>query len=929
MPSVRIRQVLLVLAVVAVGAIIVTIMPHFLDLATSNDSSPTTQCDDEILKSTTVDTTLSMSGNSEKPSFSSDTTFTVPKYWRGVDGLVSSPDEAKFRDAVTCFLPDKSQEYDSQAYRTGPPTVSVDDSEQAKRKKQELVGDHITLEDYVQSNDGDPSYLPGDLGVWSLYNQGATTSVCVASQPKQWPHSYLLAVLCPVLGKSLYGQWTIHLDLQGSTIVSSSHRPVQYSGGTSATWKVKNLGDTGGFWVELRPDRASGLYFAIQKWHGGVIPLLSGMIGWSTFFVLLLILARRGNLWISYVQGNKKWNAAKTLQGICICALLACALIITVDAIWSLSSDKTPHATYARIEAILVFGLVSAVGLQAWRRSWRKFLVILAVLILGTLAYFGPREITLESGQFSPSTANLDRWYLYGYLNHLFVGAALVGVLIAAALAVGKTAVETGIPAKEPADSTAKNEPPRHGPSRGLALVGVLIAALAVSNTAVETGIPAQGLADSTAKTESPRHGPSRATRYVIGVFCGMAVVLQWLRVAYDQWDHRRLFPGESASLESISSALLPQFPWFPDFILHWLPALLYYSAIIYVFATLAELARADTPGKRAVISSVPPAFQLTVLLFAIGVVGLYGSYRSVQIPISFLVSLVLMRMVLRPTDRLEIEIQHAKEKANEADLEQLQQVLLQNSRTEAASQERQDEGGDDTGTIMRWWRRRRSDTNIAAAEDSVSSFSDQEIALALGPRIGWWGNALYATKISALVAILVVAYDAYQANRSGVFSGFLQARDGFFLALQWVLSEVITWITVGFTLGALWPLIPGRRGVYKGLVLGAVAVVSAGVDYLIARGFSQDTYDFISWSVLILSFFAIVAIILDVSTLKKVGRKRWEFIDYLRLRDTRWLATYGAVVIIVVFAIIQQIRSGQPLSTVPVSVINSILRNK
>jgi Family of unknown function (DUF6185) len=827
---------------------------------------------------------------------------------------------------VTCFLPDNSQ-----AYRTGPPTVSVDDSEQAKQKKQELVGDHITLEDYLQSNDGDPGYLPSDLGVWSLYDQGSTMSACVASQPKQLPHSYLLAVLCPILGKSLYGQWTIHLDLQGSTIVSSSHRPVQYSGGTSATWKAKNLGDTGGFWVELRPDRASGLYFAIQKWHGGVIPLLSGMIGWSILFFLLLIVARRSYHWISHVQGNKEWNVAKALQGICICALLACALTITVDAIWSLSSDQTPHATYARIEAILVFGLVSAVGLQAWRRSWPKFLVILAVLVLGTLAYFGPSEITLESGQTSsPSTADLSWWQLLGYLNHLFIGAALVGVLIAAALAVGKTAVETGIRPKEPADSTVKTESSRHGPSWGLALVGVLITALAVSKTAVETGIPAKGPADSTAKAESPRHGLNRVTRHVIGVLCGMAVVLQWLRIAYDQWDHRRLFPGASASLESVSNALLPQFPWFPDFILHWLPALLYYSAIIYVFATLAQLAQADTSLKRAVISSVPPAFQLTVVLFAIGVVGLYGSYRSVQIPISFLVSLVLMRVVVRPTDRLEIELQKAQERVNEVDLEQLQQVLLQNSRTEAeTSQERQDEGGDGAGTIMRWWRRRRSDTNKAAAEDTANSFSDQEIALALGPRIGWWGNALYATKISALVAILVIAYDAYQANRSGLFSGFLQARDGFFLALQWVLSEVVTWITVGFTLGALWPLIPGRRGVYKGLVLGAVAVVSVGLDYLIVRGFSQDTYDYISWSVLILSFFAIVAIILDVSTLKKVGRKRWEFIDYLRLRDTRWLATYGAVVIIVVFAIFQQIRSGQPLSSVPVSVINSILRNK
>ena len=67
---------------------------------------------------------------------------------------------------------------------------------------------------------------------------------------------------------------------------------------------------------------------------------------------------------------------------------------------------------------------------------------------------------------------------------------------------------------------------------------------------------------------------------------------------------------------------------------------------------------------------------------------------------------------------------------------------------------------------------------------------------------------------------------------------------------------------------------------------------------------------------------------ILDVTTLKKVERERWEFIDYLRLRNTRWLATYGVVATIAAFTIFQEIRSGQPIINVPESVISGVLRS-
>lgn len=921
-----IKNALLGLAVVTLGALCVMVLPRFLNLTGNGENlvADSSQCYDAALNATAVDTTLSVSGDSEQPSFSSDTTFTVPKDWREVTSLTSSPDDARYRNAVECFLPG-----DSQAYRPSPPTVSVGDSDQAKQKKEQLVGDHITLEDYAENANGDPGYPPSDLGVWYLSYDGLPSDGC-ANQPAELPKSYLLAVLCPVSDAAANGQWTVHLDLQGADIVSSSSKPVQYSVGTSAIWKISGFKNGDGFWVELKPDRPSGMYLALQGWHSDVVPLVTGMIGWTIFFSLLLLGARRARAAVNFAGIDSEQSAIRALTGVSVCALVACVLATVADAIWALGSDGTPHADYARVESIAVFVLVAAFSLQIWEWAWHKFIVLLIIAVLSAVAYFGPDEIQLAT---IPAPFGItNRWQVMGYVNHLLIGVALVAVLIAGALSVGKKAAEQVTPALTAADNALRASSLRENrrPATATALIAVVLASLlAAAKRAGDVTTPRISSSDAAANIEPPNYWPNRPARWAIGVLCGMAVALQWLRIAYDQWDHRRLFPGAPAPMEEMSHALLTQFPWFPDFILHWLPALLFYPAIICAVLVLMRIGQSEANRGCALIRQTSPAVGLTALVFAVGVVGIYGSYRSVQVPIAFLVSLALVRIVARGTDRLEKEIQYAKEREGETELGRLQYALLRKSPNESKATAQS--GGKDRApgrATKRWWPRhgsRQATTN----EASSSKYSDQELALAIGPRIGWWRNALYATKIAALLAIIFVAYDVFRNYQNGTFSGLLQNNDGFFGVLQWILSEMLTWTAAGFTLGALWPLLPGRRGVYKGLALSAVAIVSSTADILISRAFGQSTWDIASWSVLILSFIEIIAIILDISTLKKAERGGWEFIDYLRLRDTRWVATYGVVAIVVIFTIIQQIRSGQPISNVPASVISSILKAK
>jgi hypothetical protein len=223
--------------------------------------------------------------------------------------------------------------------------------------------------------------------------------------------------------------------------------------------------------------------------------------------------------------------------------------------------------------------------------------------------------------------------------------------------------------------------------------------------------------------------------------------------------------------------------------------------------------------------------------------------------------------------------------------------------------------------------RRVRAATRDATTDNGATAWSEQELALALGPQITWWRNGLYAAKIGSFVALPAVTYDAYQSFRTGFFGMPFHSNSGLFDLMLWVASEALQWLVASFTLGALWPSLLGRRGVHKGLALGAVIVAAAGTETLVSRAFGQPgAFDLATRAVLILGYLGALGVMLDVFTLKKVDRDRWEFVNYLRLRETRWLAAYGATSLLVIGSIVHQIRSGEPLTNLPTTLISDVI---
>ncbi|MFE9610796.1 DUF6185 family protein [Streptomyces sp. NPDC006012] len=108
-------------------------------------------------------------------------------------------------------------------------------------------------------------------------------------------------------------------------------------------------------------------------------------------------------------------------------------------------------------------------------------------------------------------------------------------------------------------------------------------------------------------------------------------------------------------------------------------------------------------------------------------------------------------------------------------------------------------------------------------------SISPVELALAWGPRTTWWGNACRAAYFSALISVPAVAILTWAEQVRGVrwADKFVQ-RFGLVETVTAAVSNELLWVGAGFTLGALWRVLPGRRGPARasGLALAYAAPV-------------------------------------------------------------------------------------------------------
>ncbi|KRE54809.1 hypothetical protein ASG92_24685 [Arthrobacter sp. Soil736] len=428
--------------------------------------------------------------------------------------------------------------------------------------------------------------------------------------------------------------------------------------------------------------------------------------------------------------------------------------------------------------------------------------------------------------------------------------------------------------------------------------------------------------------------------RCVIGLLVGIAVIGQSVHVR-GQWDDRfALVPGRPRSIADVRDQLLSDLPWIPDFLGHWLPLAFYYAVLLSGLAVLASHASTEGGSLAAVPASAMRPFIM--LFFAAAVVGTAGEYRGIVFPLQFLIALAFLWPLSRRTPRLDHPLFADIDLSNPQVLEGVQCRLLETSKRNLAEQrrnealERQYEKGEATSTpsVFRQFVELLPRKAEAARGDGESSsrendwkLTEQEQALALGPFADWWRNARYAARTGFLLAIPVVAYDSFVAIDSGIAKDWFADMAGTITAINWVIGEVLLWLFASFSLGALWPLIPGRRGFHKGVVLGMIPSAAVGAEFLVVQALREGPWDAARFVLLLCSYLALVGIIIDLKTLKKIERQRWEFVDYLRLRDTRWLAAYGLTALTLSNVIFTQVSEGKPLTSIPLSLLSAVTR--
>ncbi|MFF1273259.1 DUF6185 family protein [Streptomyces marokkonensis] len=154
-------------------------------------------------------------------------------------------------------------------------------------------------------------------------------------------------------------------------------------------------------------------------------------------------------------------------------------------------------------------------------------------------------------------------------------------------------------------------------------------------------------------------------------------------------------------------------------------------------------------------------------------------------------------------------------------------------------------------------------------------SIGPVELALAWGPRTTWWGNACRGAYFAALISVPAVAILTWADHVRGIrwTDKFLQ-RFGLVETVTAAVSMELLWVGAGFTLGALWRVLPGRRGPARAswlaLVYAAPVLVQLAGSWIVDQPFGTWPLD-LSLTLLVLT---LTGVAMDIDTFR--GEKRY-----------------------------------------------------
>ncbi|WP_245173478.1 DUF6185 family protein [Streptomyces aureus] len=340
--------------------------------------------------------------------------------------------------------------------------------------------------------------------------------------------------------------------------------------------------------------------------------------------------------------------------------------------------------------------------------------------------------------------------------------------------------------------------------------------------------------------------------------------------------------------------------------------------------------ARAVARGRAAAFPSASEELSLR-LFFTVVVTPVVGIYAGVPFPLPSLLALWLaitallaygrkravLHRPLRPGHPLHKEIRESSRRRLHRNARRHRELHAQLRRLEQGQQD-----GDRARIEQELDRLHRLPYPSQSGPSWVrlpSGVGPVELALAWGPRATWWGNARRAAYFAALFALPadVVSLWAEQL-RGSLWNDTFTQPFGFAELMASVITDEVTWVGAGFMLGALWRVLPGRRGPVRAIALSLVYTAPVLVQWIGTEIVDQS---FSTWALnlsLTLLVLTLTAVAMDIDTFRWEGHY-WPNKAGLLLSVYQWrTASVQLAFLIAQFvalvSIWQQLKGGEPM---------------
>ncbi|MET9479643.1 DUF6185 family protein [Streptomyces sp. NPDC006638] len=791
-------------------------------------------------------------------------TVQVPKSWSRAPDLLLNGDTERYRTAMRCLLrrPDDPHPYRDTEGRTEAPEVTVG-------KKWVTVDQRVmTWVVALGTREFGPWELTVGTRLWTLE-----------------------LIRPPALDGSWWQEVTV--DLGGRAARSVSSMPTT-GATTDLTWsRAKPGGTPPGIRVALQPPaaKASAARWSEHPWY--VLDALAWLLLQVVFLVLLLVAAGtvRGAP-AATPRTDAETRTVRNLLSVCLLTFAVTVVQLLDGPLLGHFAERGTALFWTEEQRIAVqFGLTVLTGwaLCVFGRPGRTAagLVIAATAYIAVVAcrpgWLGlPTQLTLDWENFPDE---VRRFRETGALL-AFAGACACVVLIwlvgaAASLLRVWRAVDAPVAGR------------LWGRFPHSLLVALVLVSVTVSAVSVWT---AENLWEQQSWLSRRDADEAFGLRHVTTLFND----LRWFPADWLDW-----FYGGSL--------------WW------WGPSL----AILAVLRARAGAA----PAPPAVLPA-PADLRLLKVFFVVCVVPLVGWYAGVPLPLLPLLALWLaltgllalgarravlyqklssgrrLHEVTRESDRAYLLRTARRYRELHAQLRRLEQGQQDEDRSEL---ERKLDGlhrlphpAPPPGLPRTWIR-------------LPPSIGPVELALAWGPQATSWGNALRAARFAALLSVPAVAILVWAEQVRGIQwdDKFLQ-RFGFAEAVMSALTMELIWVGAGFVLGALWRVLPGRRGPARAfglaLVYAAPVFVQWAGDWIVDQPLGTWPLH-LSLTLLVLT---LTGVAMDIDTFRG-ERRYWPTRAGLLLSLYQWRTASLQIAfligqIVALVTIWQQLKGNEPM---------------